>query len=51
MIGPYRKSRAASTPEVRVCEMDSNGVLISKPLKKVEEITETKTTKERQAQV
>jgi len=51
MIGPYRKSRAASTLEVRVCEMDSNDVLISKPLQKVEEITETKTTKERQAQV
>ena len=35
-------SRAASLPEVeiRVSEMDSNGVLISKPLKKVEYISE-----------
>jgi len=35
-------SRATSLPEVeiRVSEMDSNGVLISKPLKKVEYISE-----------
>jgi len=46
-------SRAASSPEaeIRMCEMDSNGVLINKPLKKVEDVTEAKTTNERQAQV
>jgi hypothetical protein len=32
-------SRAASVPEseVRICEMDSNGVLVSRPLKEKEE--------------
>jgi hypothetical protein len=35
------QSRAASVPEseaeVRICEMDSNGVLVSRPLKEKEE--------------
>ena len=47
-------SRAASLPEaeIRVSEIDSNGVLISKPLKKVEEISEaTQTTTTKEAQV
>ena len=47
-------SRAASLPEaeIRVSEIDSNGVLISKPLKKVEEISEaTQTTTTNEAQV
>ncbi len=45
MIGRGRStgSRAASSiPEARISEMDSNGVLVSKPLKRVQEITETK---------
>jgi hypothetical protein len=46
-------SRAASLPEaeIRVNEMDSNGVLIIKPLKKVEEITEAKATTTKEARV
>ena len=46
-------SRAASLPEaeIRVSEMDSNGVLVSKPLKKIEHISEATTTSEPQAQV
>ena len=31
MIGGYRESRAASTPEARVFKIDSNGILICKP--------------------
>jgi hypothetical protein len=49
-------SRAASSttiqlPEARVWEMDSNGVLVSKPLKKVEEVSETKTKQTSEPQV
>ena len=51
----YENSSAASIPEaeIRVSELDSNGVLTSKPLKKVEDITKgkTNTTNELQAQV
>ncbi|MEP6576961.1 MAG: hypothetical protein ABJB85_11080 [Nitrososphaerota archaeon] len=41
-------SRAASTPskdDARVTEM-VNGILVSKPARKIEEVTEAKTTKE-----
>jgi len=50
MIGRGRSRAGSSLPEAeaRVWEMDSNGVLVSKPLKKVEEISETKATSEPQ---
>jgi hypothetical protein len=47
-------SRAASTQaskeDARVTEM-TNGLLVSKPAKKIEEVTEAKTTKEAQPHV
>ena len=38
-------SRAASLPEaeIRISEMDSNGILVSRPLKKIEHISEPAT--------